>query len=93
MENVAGVSASIKTAATKIIQRRPSATPMVASSVLSNTTPGTSAQTVIARSLDSPFTVKDLQTSFGPIDPLIDPVPLLALGSQCTHGSNICETV
>jgi hypothetical protein len=34
-----------------------------------------------------------LHTSFGPIDALIEPLPLLAPGSQRTHGSNICEAV
>jgi hypothetical protein len=93
IENVRGVSASIKTAATKINQRRARATPTIASTVLSSTTPGTSALTVIARTFDSPIVVTDLHTSFGPIDLLIDCLPLLGLGSQRTHGSNICETV
>ena len=94
MVNTTGVSASIKTAATKINQRRARATPIVASSVLSKHHAREPGQlTVIARSFDSPFTLTDLHTSFGPMDALIDPLRLLALGSQRTDGSNISETV
>jgi hypothetical protein len=93
MVNTTGVSASIKTAATRINQPRRSATPIVASSVLRSTTPGTSAAVVTARSFDSPCPFTDRHTSFGPIDALIVPLRLLALSSQRTHGSNISETV
>src|SRR5690242_8001900 len=93
MVNATGVSASIKTAATRINQPRRSATPVVASTVLSSNTPGTSAAVVTARSSEPPCTVTDLHTSFGPIDALIDPLQPLAPGSQRAHGSRISETV
>jgi len=91
MENTAAVSASIKTAATTIIQRRAPATPIVASNVLSNTPPGIRALSVIARTFDSPiiFTVW-----FRPVDTLPEKLPLVpVLGSQRTVGSKISKTV
>ena len=93
MVNTTDVSASIKTAAMKTNQRRRRAAPIVASSVLSNTPPGIRALTVMARSLDSPFTVADLHTPSGPINLLIDLLALLAPGSQLTQGSTSSETV